>query len=265
MASKERASRRVLSREERGQQRVEAAGALRFTRREVRPLGGVRREIIKRDRGLRPIRPALEDELQRPLAHRVRFVSAVPLQLERLGVDEARREDRTPLEIRGGERENVRPLEKGRVERNGTSREYGRHHVDELNRLLHDAGREVLDAAEQRIFEIADETDNDDAAKLSDLLQKAMDLLEESEGRPITGLGSGYYDLDHLMGGLQPGELIILAARPAMGKTSFAMSIAQNAAIGGGCAAPRCRCVWTLLATWSPCRSGCAARSAAAP
>lgn len=96
-----------------------------------------------------------------------------------------------------------------------------------------EGARGVLDAAERRIFEIAEQSDPSDAAALGDLLQKTIDMLEESEGRSITGLSTGFYDLDHLTGGLQPGELIILAARPSMGKTALALNLAEQIAFRG--------------------------------
>src|SRR5439155_1331489 len=68
------------------------------------------------------------------------------------------------------------------------------------------------------------------------LVKKVFSSLDERFKSPdgITGVPTGFADLDTKTAGLQPTELIVLAARPAMGKTAFAMSIAQNAATGGG-------------------------------
>ncbi len=97
-----------------------------------------------------------------------------------------------------------------------------------------DGGQGVLDKAEQRIFEIADEAEQKDVEKLAELLHQAMDALEKNEGRAVTGLPTGFYDLDHLTSGFQQGELIIIAARPSMGKTALALNLAEQIAAGGG-------------------------------
>ena len=94
---------------------------------------------------------------------------------------------------------------------------------------------ELVDEAERRIFEIARVKTASDSMSISDVIQKAferLDKLRDRQGR-LTGVGSGFYDLDDLTAGLQPGELIILAARPSMGKTSFALNLAERAACGG--------------------------------
>ena len=96
-----------------------------------------------------------------------------------------------------------------------------------------EGARGVLDSAEQRIFEIAEQADPSDAARLADLLQRTIDMLEESEGRAITGLATGFYELDEMTGGLQPGEMIVLAARPSMGKTALALNLAEQIAFHG--------------------------------
>jgi len=96
-----------------------------------------------------------------------------------------------------------------------------------------DGARAVLDAAEQRIFDIAEQATNVDQESLERLLNQIMDALEANEGRAITGYASGYSDLDEMTSGLQPGELIILAARPSMGKTALALNLAEQIAFGG--------------------------------
>jgi replicative DNA helicase len=96
--------------------------------------------------------------------------------------------------------------------------------------------RDYLDEAEGKIFEVTQRNQRGGAAPLKSLLKSVFSALDQrfaSEGG-ITGLPSGFDALDQRTAGLQPTELIILAARPAMGKTSFALSLAQNAAIGGG-------------------------------
>jgi replicative DNA helicase len=91
----------------------------------------------------------------------------------------------------------------------------------------------LLDEAEQRIFKIAQESESRQAVELSDLIREAIERLEASDGQPLTGVGSGFSDLDTLTGGFQRGELIILAARPSMGKTALALNIAEHMASRG--------------------------------
>ncbi len=107
---------------------------------------------------------------------------------------------------------------------------YDAYHTGELGP---DGAREVLDKAEAAVFEIAQESSAADPEKLADLLQLEIDRIESSEGKGISGLPTGYHDLDELLHGLQPGELIIVAARPSMGKTALALNLAEQVAAGG--------------------------------
>ena len=94
---------------------------------------------------------------------------------------------------------------------------------------------EVLDFAERGIFEIAQSRQTKDFALIKDVLWDniaRIDEMSKLEGN-ITGLTSGFIDLDARTSGLQKSDLIMLAARPAMGKTAFALNIAQQAAIRG--------------------------------
>jgi len=96
--------------------------------------------------------------------------------------------------------------------------------------------KDYLDAAEAKIFEVTQRKDKVGPEPMKSLVKKVFSSLDErfkSDGG-ITGVPTGFADLDAKTAGLQPTELIILAARPAMGKTSFAMSLAQNAATTGG-------------------------------
>jgi replicative DNA helicase len=95
---------------------------------------------------------------------------------------------------------------------------------------------EVLDDAEKMVFEIADRGTRGKKGfkSLKDILPEAVDridTLHQSDG-DITGISTGYNEFDKLTAGLQPGDLVIVAGRPSMGKTTLAVNIAENAAIG---------------------------------
>ncbi len=92
--------------------------------------------------------------------------------------------------------------------------------------------KELLDEAERQIFEISRLDKAGDAISIANVLQatfEKIDRLREREGR-LTGLGTDYYDFDDMTGGLQQGELIIIAARPSMGKTTFALNLTERVA-----------------------------------
>ncbi len=95
---------------------------------------------------------------------------------------------------------------------------------------------ELVDEAERRVFEIAERGQRRGSGfiRLSEILPATVDRLDQlhqSKGS-ITGLSSGFTRLDEYTAGLQPGDLIIIAGRPSMGKTSLALNIAENAALG---------------------------------
>ncbi|HEX7703311.1 MAG TPA: replicative DNA helicase [Kofleriaceae bacterium] len=96
--------------------------------------------------------------------------------------------------------------------------------------------KDYLDDAEGKIFEVTQRKDKAGPEPLKGLVKKVFSSLDErfKSAGGITGVPTGFTDLDTKTAGLQPTELIILAARPAMGKTAFAMSLAQNAATTGG-------------------------------
>jgi replicative DNA helicase len=96
--------------------------------------------------------------------------------------------------------------------------------------------KDYLDDAEAKIFAVTQRKDKSGPEPIKGLIKKVFGSLDERFNSPdgITGVPTGFADLDAKTAGLQPTELIILAARPAMGKTSFALSLAQNAAISGG-------------------------------
>jgi replicative DNA helicase len=91
----------------------------------------------------------------------------------------------------------------------------------------------ILDRAESAIFQLAEDRVRAGLIGVKELVRENFERLERifSEGRRITGLATGYLDLDNQTAGLQPSELIILAARPSMGKTALALNIAENVAL----------------------------------
>lgn len=97
--------------------------------------------------------------------------------------------------------------------------------------------QELLDNAERQVFQIAEQgAKKGGPQSIKPLLAKAIDRIDElfSSDEPLTGLPTGFTDLDGMTSGLQPADLVIVAARPSMGKTTFAMNICENALIKSG-------------------------------
>jgi replicative DNA helicase len=92
---------------------------------------------------------------------------------------------------------------------------------------------ELLDAAEHKILQLSQIRGGVDFTRIKELLWPTMERIEalSKGGKNITGVPSGFPDLDDITSGFQPADLIIVAARPAMGKTSFCLGLAQHAAI----------------------------------
>jgi len=95
---------------------------------------------------------------------------------------------------------------------------------------------ELVDEAERLVFEIAEKGSRGKAGfrPLKQILPAAVDRIDllHQSGGDITGIPTGYTEFDKLTAGMQPGDLIIIAGRPSMGKTTLAVNIAENAAIG---------------------------------
>lgn len=92
----------------------------------------------------------------------------------------------------------------------------------------------VLDEAEQQVFNIADERPQDQGpVPINPLLSKAVDRIDELAGLDgsLTGLSTGFTDLDEMTSGWQKSDLVIVAGRPSMGKTAFAMNLVENAVL----------------------------------
>jgi len=97
-----------------------------------------------------------------------------------------------------------------------------------------DEPADIVERAEQKVFEIASARIGDQAVALKGLLEHTFEQLLSSEGELITGLSSGYHQLDELTAGFQNGEMIIVAARPSMGKTSLLLNVAEYMAVIDG-------------------------------
>ncbi|UFH68204.1 replicative DNA helicase [Morganella morganii] len=98
------------------------------------------------------------------------------------------------------------------------------------------SSEDLLDLAESRVFQIAENRANKDEGPkgIEAILEETVEKIERLYAQPhdgVTGVSSGYQDLDKKTAGLQPSDLIIVAARPSMGKTTFAMNLCENAAM----------------------------------
>ena len=94
----------------------------------------------------------------------------------------------------------------------------------------------VLDSAQKKIFDISEKKSSSDFEQLNTVLERGfleIERLFNNKG-DITGIGSGFSDLDAKTSGFQKGDMVLIAARPSMGKTTFALNIAENAALKEG-------------------------------
>ncbi len=88
----------------------------------------------------------------------------------------------------------------------------------------------VLDRAEQAVLSVAEKRESKSMVSVGSLMDQVFTLIEELDGSEPTGLNTGFRDLDELLGGLQPENLVVIAARPSMGKSTLALNIATNVA-----------------------------------
>ncbi len=118
----------------------------------------------------------------------------------------------------------------GIVKEKAVLRELIRATTEILNDAYDPSGEitEKLDLAENRIFSVTEKKIRGAAVPIRDLMMEAFDNIEKRKGMHITGLPTGYYELDELLCGLQKGEMVIIAGRPSMGKTSFALNVAEH-------------------------------------
>ena len=111
--------------------------------------------------------------------------------------------------------------------------------IESANEILREgysntlSAEDLLQGAERRIFQIAEDSATGETVELRDVVTEAMDrIATRSEAKnPVTGVGTGFYDLDDITGGFQGSQLIILAARPSMGKTALALNVCEHAAL----------------------------------
>jgi len=96
--------------------------------------------------------------------------------------------------------------------------------------------QELIEQAESSLFEISQKRVKQDVMSLESILAESFDRLDElhKDKGKIRGVPTGYKDLDNVLAGLQASDLVVLAARPSMGKTAFALNIAHNVALGAG-------------------------------
>jgi replicative DNA helicase len=97
---------------------------------------------------------------------------------------------------------------------------------------------DIVDLAQQAVYDVTERRVSEDFAVLADMLQPTLDEIEAvgATGGMMTGVPTGFSDLDRLLNGLHPGQLIIVAGRPGLGKSTASMDFARNAAIRANCA-----------------------------
>ncbi len=95
-----------------------------------------------------------------------------------------------------------------------------------------DSLESILESAEKSIFDIIQKRNNGDFVPIRQVVMNAMNLIEEASKNKgaVTGIATGFLDLDYKTAGMQPSDLILIAARPSMGKTAFVLNIAQHVA-----------------------------------
>jgi replicative DNA helicase len=123
------------------------------------------------------------------------------------------------------------------VRENAVRRELLALCMDTMDRAPHDEIAGILEDAERRIFDLRENRERS-SSSLQALLSRVVERLDQRyhQDNPsnITGVPSGFLELDLMTAGLQPSDLIIIAGRPSMGKTTFAMNIAENIAVDEG-------------------------------
>jgi replicative DNA helicase len=110
------------------------------------------------------------------------------------------------------------------------------HNIQQRALEGEDGADTILDNAESSIFALAEDRVKAGLIPVKDIVRDNFERLEKifREGKSITGVSTGYMELDKLLSGLQPSELLILAARPSQGKTALALNLAENISIRAG-------------------------------
>jgi replicative DNA helicase len=110
------------------------------------------------------------------------------------------------------------------------------HNIQQRALEGEDGADTILDNAESSIFALAEDRVKAGLIPVKDIVRDNFERLEKifREGKSITGVSTGYAELDKLLSGLQPSELLILAARPSQGKTALALNFAENISIRAG-------------------------------
>jgi replicative DNA helicase len=95
---------------------------------------------------------------------------------------------------------------------------------------------EVVDRAQAAVYDVTDKRTSEDYVRLEDVMQQALDEIEAigARGDELSGVPTGFVDLDRLTNGLHPGQMIIIAARPAVGKSTLGLDICRAASIKNG-------------------------------
>ena len=109
-------------------------------------------------------------------------------------------------------------------------------HITELGFQEEEEIEDILDQAEKSVFQVSQKIVQQNYIKMADALHDAFDRIDEvhNNGVGMKGVRTGFHSLDNALGGLQPANLIILAARPSVGKTSLALDITKNVAMTSG-------------------------------
>lgn len=120
---------------------------------------------------------------------------------------------------------------------------------------------QILEDTEKKIFGLLQKKSTDDFVPIRDVVLSVIDKIEMAAKHKgtVTGLATGFYDLDYKTSGFQPSDLILVAARPSMGKTAFVLNLAQYIAVKNkvptlSYSAWRCRRTsWSIVSfRWNP-------------